>query len=165
MTSQTQLSFLLRNALVHRVTALQFSDQIDAALRGILATEGNRLPIVLQTMSEVAEVLRALAPASEPLTDPLEEARLRLRIGQLEAIVERLTAQLADEVKLREAAEALAKKDGFGHSFRKSAGTATGVAAVGLVTIGVPAAVVYFLGAEHPLVQAVLTVLGRVPKG
>jgi len=164
LAAEAQIASLLRNALVTRVTAGQLAGQIEAALVGVPATMGNRLPDVLQSMADVAEVLRALAPDAEPIRETLDEAHLRLRIAQLEAIVERLTSDLADERKRREAAEALAAKDGFLHSYRKSAGTAAGLATVGLVTVGVPAATVYFLGAEHPLVQAVLTVLGRLPK-
>ena len=36
---------------------------------------------------------------------------------------------------------------------------------VGLIAMGVPAAAVYFLGADHPLVTAVMSAIGRVPKG
>jgi len=164
VTAEAQIASLLRHALVTRVTAIQLARQIEAALEGVPATVGNRLPDVLQSMADVAEVLRALAPDAEPMTGALDEAHLRLRIAQLEAIVERLTGDLADERKWREAAEALAAKDGFLHNYRKSAGTAAGVATVGLISIGVPAAAVYFLGIEHPMVQAVLTVLGRLPK-
>lgn len=168
LAAEAQVALLLRNALVTRVTAGQLAAQIEAALVGVPATVGNRLPDVLQAMAEVAEVLQALAPPAqapaEALAEALDEAHLRLRIAQLEAIIERLTGDLADERKRREAVEALAAKDGFLHNYRKSAGTSAAVATVGLVTVGVPAAVVYFLGAEHPMVQAVLTVLGRLPK-
>ncbi len=164
LVAEAQIASLLRNALVTRITAGQLAGQIEAALVGVPATMGNRLPDVLQSMADVAEVLRALVPEAGPMMGALDEAHLRLRIAQLEAIVERLTSDLADERKRREAADALAAKDGFLHSYRKSAGTAAGVATVGLVTVGVPAAAVYFLGTEHPLVQAVLTVLGRLPK-
>jgi hypothetical protein len=93
-----------------------------------------------------------------------EEQNLRLRIAQLEAVVERLTAELLDAEAARIAAEALAKKEGFVASFRKASGTAAGAGTIALIGVGVPTAAVYFLGADHPLVQAFLTVVGRLPK-
>ena len=163
--TKEHIAGLIRHATVTRVTARQLAAQIEGALSGVATEPGsNHLPAVLQDMAEVAEVLRAIAPEAEPLTDPLEEPKLRLRIAQLEAALEKLGRELLDERKAREAAEALAKKDGFLQSYKKSAGTALGVASVGLVTVGVPAAGVYFPGADHPFVQSVLTVLGRLPK-
>jgi hypothetical protein len=75
-----------------------------------------------------------------------------------------LPAELRYTEAARLAAEALAKKDGFIASFRKASGTAAGAGTIALVGVGVPTAAVYFLGADHPLVHAFLTVVGRLPK-
>lgn len=163
-TAKAQIQHLMRNALLTRVSARQFADQIDDALLGVPATNGNQLPEPLQSMAEMADTLRALSEPEAPAFDPLDRAKLELRIAQLEAIVVKLTAQLADEKSAREAAEALAKNNGFFQSYKKGAGLAAGAASISLVTIGVPTAVVYLLGVEHPLVQAFLTVIGRLPK-
>ena len=108
-------------------------------------------------------MLRNLADRAPTDDETLERAAMKLRISQLEALVDRLKTQLSDEKQARAAAEALAAKDGFWKSYRKSAGTAAGVATVGVFTIGVPSAAVYFLGADHPMVRSVLTVVGRLP--
>jgi hypothetical protein len=162
-TTDTQIRHLLRNALVTGVTAAQLSQQITDALRDVPATHGNELAPPLQMMAEMAEVLNALA--QDKTTAAERERALRLRIHHLEAIVARLTEALKDEKQARAAAEAIAAKDGFLNAYRKGLGAAAGVGTVGLIGVGVPTAAVYFLGAEHPLVQALLTVMGRLPKG
>jgi uncharacterized small protein (DUF1192 family) len=162
LTAEAQIGALLRYAAVTRVTAAQLSEQIASALRDLPATEGNQLPPVLQLMSEFGEVLSLLGGTR--LDERHEERNLRLRIAQLEAVVERLTGELREADAARTAAEALAQKDGFAASFRKASGTAAGAGTVALIGVGVPTAAVYFLGADHPLVQAFLTVVGRLPK-
>jgi hypothetical protein len=162
-TTRTQIDRLLQNGRVTRVTADQFATQIEEALQGVPATDGNALSPPLQTMADVGTVLRRLAQPETADDAALERAALRLRINQLESLVERLTQQLSDETLAREAAEAMMKKDGFAHSFRKGAGLAAGTGMIALLGVTVPSAFVYFLGAEHPAVQAVLTVMGRLP--
>ncbi len=163
-TAQAQIRFLMRNAELTRVTARQFADQIDNALRDVPATNGNELAEPLQTMAEMADTLRHLSEPEQPADTPLERSKVETRIAALETQVRKLTVQLADAEKAREAAEALAKSPGYWQGFRHSAGKASGVAVVSLVTVGAPTAAVYFLGTEHPLVHAFLTVLGRAPK-
>lgn len=92
------------------------------------------------------------------------ERNLRLRLAQLEVLVERLTDQLKDAKEATKAAETLAKREGFWTSYRKSLGTSAGVATVGIVTVGVPTAAIYLLGSENPIVQAFLTGVGKLPK-
>lgn len=162
-TAKAQIRHLLHYPALTRLTAQKFAGQIRTTLRDVPATNGNYLAEPLQTMLEFAEALERLAPACEPATCPLERAKLELQIVHLETLVRRLTQQLQDEVKAREVAEALAGKGEFGRSFQKAAGLATGTTAVGVVTVGVPAAAVYFLGSEHPFIQSFLTVLGRLP--
>ncbi len=162
-TAASQIAARLQNALLTRITADQFADQIETALHGVPAIHGNELAPPLQTMAEVALVLRHLANRAPTDNEILEKAALKLRIAQLETLVDRLALQLADEQQAHEATKALATKDGFWKSYRNSAGTAAGVAGVSVVAVGVPAAAVYFLGIDHPAVQAVLTVLGRLP--
>ncbi|MEL6586598.1 MAG: hypothetical protein AAFQ50_08030, partial [Pseudomonadota bacterium] len=68
----------------------------------------------------------------------------------------------------KKAAEALAKANGFWAEYRSSVAKASGVATVaatfGLVTVACPSAMIYFLGIDHPAVQALLTILGKLPK-
>jgi hypothetical protein len=165
--ARAQIQHLLQNAVVTRISAQHFASQIEDTLRDVAPTNGNMLAEPLQTMLEFAGVLRNLAPATERHTDPLDRAQLELRIAQLETIIERLTRQLSDETISREAAETLLANNGYMSNFRKAAGSASGTAAVAvvtsLVTVGVPMAAVYFLGTEHPLITTFLTVLGRLP--
>lgn len=163
-TARSQITFLLQNALLTRITADQFADQIDAALKDVPATDGNQLAPPLQTMAEVARVLRALAQAPGSDDDTLERAALKRQIAHLENKIRRLAQQLADEELAHQATRDLAAKDGFWKSYRTGAGLAAGTATVSLFAVGVPSAAVYFLGADHPAVQAVLTVLGRPPR-
>ncbi|SOB91979.1 hypothetical protein SAMN05877809_101470 [Rhodobacter sp. JA431] len=161
-TAEAQIRALLRHATITRVSAASFAAQITEALQGVPATHGNQLAPVLQVMLEVRDVLETIA--RDRADAQSEETLLRLRIAHLETVVDKLTTQLADAEKAREAAELLAQKDGFMASYRKSLGTAAGVGTIGLIGVGVPTAAIYFLGAEHPLVQAFLTVTGRLPK-
>jgi uncharacterized small protein (DUF1192 family) len=166
--TEVQLRHLMQNAILTRITAQQLADQIERALLGVPATDGNMLVKPLQTMLEFAQVLRNLATDAELPSEPLDRVQLELRIAELEALVDRLTRELADETKAREAAEALGASDGFMANFRKSAGKASGVATVSVVasiaTVGVHTAAVHFLGLENPLVSSLLAVLGRLPK-
>ena len=166
--AQRQLQHLLEHAVFTRLTAQQLAGQIEEILRDVPATHDNRLIEPLQTMLEVAEVLRNLAPDTEASTAPLDREELEQRIAELEALVGRLTVELADEANARKAAEELAASDGFRANFLKSAGKAAGYASVSaaasIVAVGVPAVAVHFLGVEHPVVTAFLNGLGRLPK-
>jgi hypothetical protein len=163
-TAKAQIQSLVRNALVTRISAQNFAAQIEDALRDVPATNGNNLAEPLQTMLEFAEVLRNLAPETTPVTDPLDRAHLELRIAQLEALVSRLSGQLSDETKRREAAEALSKKDGFIATHNKSFATEAGKWNARIIYIGVPSAAIYFLGAENALVATLSKVLTGVLK-
>jgi hypothetical protein len=162
--AQSQIKSLLRHSLVTKVSAQSFAVRIEDALRGVPATHGNELEPSLQQMAEVAEVLKHLVDDPDLGSAVARENRLRLRIAQLEAIIERLTEALKNGEDARKAAEALTKKDGFLQSYRKSLGTSAAVGTIGLISVGVPTAAIYFLGVEHPLVRAFLTVVGRLPK-
>jgi uncharacterized protein YjbI with pentapeptide repeats len=166
--SKSQLQLLMQNAILTRLTAQQFAFQIEEALRNVPAAHGNKLAEPLQTMLEFADVLRNLAPDDDMPEDPLDRGKLETRIEELEKLVYQLTDQLYDETKARKAAEELAASDGFMANFRKSAGKTAGIVAVSasasIVTVGVPAAAVFFLGAEHPAITSILTVIGRMPK-
>jgi Leucine-rich repeat (LRR) protein len=164
-TAEVQIKSLLRHALITRVTADTLSRQIADALRDVPATNGNELAPILQMMAEVGEVLGHLAENAPLASTKDREHALLLRISHLESLVTRLTAALKNEEEARKAAEALAKKESFVHAFRKSAGTAAGAGSVALIGVGVPTAAVYFRGADHPLVTAFLTVIGKLPKG
>ncbi len=163
-TGKAQIQSLVRNGLITRISAQNFAAQIEDALRGVPATDGNNLAEPLQTMLEFAEVLRNLAPETTPVTDPLNRAHLELRIAQLEALVSRLSGQLSDETKRREAVEALAKKDGFIATHNKSFATEAGKWNARLVYVGVPSAAVYFLGAENALVATLSKVFAGMLK-
>lgn len=159
-----RIAFLSGNPALTRVTAQKYAEQIDGELRGITAIKGYKLPDALEVMSEFSIKLRQISTFSNDLFEPLEETKLRQRVGYLEQLLERLKKALEDEKKAKEALEVLAKKDGFWGSYKKSAGTAAGVATVGIFSIGVPSAAIYFLGADHPIVQSVLTTIGKLPK-
>ncbi|WP_167354621.1 pentapeptide repeat-containing protein [Cereibacter johrii] len=166
--AKVQIQQLIQNSAVTRLTAQQFAGQIEEALRGIPANQGNRLIEPLQTMLEFAEVLRNIAPDTAPPATRLDSEDLKARIIELETLVERLTEQLSDATKAQKVAEELVQSDGFIANFRRSAGKAAGIASVtalaSVVTVGVPAAAVYFLGAEHPLVATFINSIGRMPK-
>lgn len=166
--AKVQIQQLIQNAAVTRLTAKQFAGQIEAALRGIPAKQGNKLTEPLQTMLEFAEVLRSLAPDTVPSATQLDRKDLEARIIELETLVDRLTEQLSDAAKAQKVAKELAESDGFIANFHRSAGKAAGIASVtavaSVVTVGVPAAAVYFLGAEHPLVTTFINVIGRMAK-
>ena len=157
--AQTQIAFLLDHAAVSQVTAETTASQIRHALRDI-----NDRPPVLKTMGDVADVLDRLAKAPIGPGNPEREAELTARIAELEAQVQTLTAQLADAKAAREAAEALAGAPGFWSKYKSAAGTPAGAGTVALAGITAPTALVYFLGADHPLIQAFLTVTGRLPR-
>lgn len=166
--AKRQIQRLIQNAVVTRLTAQQFAGQIEEALRGVPAQQGNKLAEPLQTMLEFSEVLRNLAPDTAPQATQLDRGDLEARIIELETLVDRLTEQLSDATKARQVAEELAGSDGFIANFRRSSGKAAGIgsvsAAASLVTVGVPTAAVYFLGVEHPLVTTFLSVIGGLPK-
>ena len=161
-TASIQIQHLLKNALVTRGTAQHFAEQIENILSDVPATNGNKLAEPLQTMLEFAEVLRNLEPEVGSEKSDLNRADLELRIAQLEALVERLTLQLSDEKQAHEATEALLKSDSAATRFKNSFATSSGIAAASCIGVGVPTAAAYFLGLEHPLVQAFLTVTGRL---
>lgn len=163
--AESQLDHLMKNTIVTRISAQQFASQIEEALRHVPATDDNKLAEPLQTMLEFAEVLRNLAPETEPPIRSLDHDLLEARIAELEALVARLTKQISDEQKYRMAAEELSANDGFNANFQRSAGKAAGVAAVSAAgtigIVGVSTASVYFLGVENPLVSALLSVIRR----
>ena len=166
--AKSQIQRLIQNAILTRLTAQQFAGQIEEALQGIPAEQGNRLAEPLQTMLEFSEVLRNLAPSTEPSVAPLDRSDLEARIAELETLVDRLNVELSDVANARKVASDLEKSDGFMANFRRSAGKTAGIAtasaAASLVTVGVPTAAVYFLGVEHPVVTTFLNIIGRLPK-
>lgn len=159
--AQAQIIFLLEHAATTSVSAATTASQIRYALKDVLATDGNKLPAVLRAMEHVAEVLDKLGT---DIAKPDPEAGLRRRIAELEASVSELTRNLADAEKAREAAEVLAKTNGFWGSYRKSAGLAAGAGTVALAGVGGFSSLIYFLGADHPAIHALLTVTGKLPK-
>lgn len=162
-TAETQIRALLRHAQVTRISAAVFAEQIATALREVPATNGNELTPVLQIMAEVGEVLSLIARQHADARDA--ETRLRLRISQLETLVDRLTRQLADAEKALEAEKALARSEGFMAAYRKSFGEESGKWSARLVFVGVPAAMGHFLGLDNPVVEALNKVLEQLPKG
>ncbi|MCC5956027.1 MAG: hypothetical protein JJU07_07985 [Natronohydrobacter sp.] len=161
--TKSQITHLLRNATATRLTAQEFASQIRTALQGVPATDGNRLAEPLQTMLEFADVLDRLAPQSEPATDPLDRAKLELRIAQLETLVARLTRQLHDETTAREAAEALAGKGGFTRSFQQEAGKQVARVVVWVPSVvictGLYQAATHYLGVGNPVLEGMSRLL------
>ncbi|MCC5989505.1 MAG: leucine-rich repeat domain-containing protein [Pararhodobacter sp.] len=163
--AKAQIRHLLQNPMLTRLTAQQFAGQIKDALRDVPATNGNYLAEPLQTMLEFAVALEGLAPASEPATDPLDRAKLELRIAQLESHVMRLTQQLQDETKAREAAEALAGKGLFGRGLTEESGKQTAQLVYWVpkivVGVGVYQAATYFLGVGNPVLEVFSSCMGK----
>ncbi|MEM7711712.1 MAG: DUF1192 family protein, partial [Pseudomonadota bacterium] len=152
--------FILAHAAVSASTARETAAQIRVALRDVPATNGNELTPVLQRMLDVSDVLDRIGT---DLDQPTQDTDLRRRIAALEAEVARLTTALTDADAARDAAQKLSDH-GFIPAFRKGAGTAAGAGSVALLGIAVPSTLLYFLGADHPAMQALLTVLGRLPE-
>ncbi|MTJ03540.1 MAG: leucine-rich repeat domain-containing protein [Sediminimonas qiaohouensis] len=170
-TAQSHIAFLLNHAAVSQTSAKTTAAQIRFALRDVPATHGNQLSPVLETMADVATVLERLAAGPLSPDTPDRERKLTARIAQLEAQIETLTGQLSDETLAREAAEELLKaaerhagENGFWSNYKSAAGKTAGAGTAALVGIAAPTTLVYFLGADHPLIQAFLTVTGRLPK-
>lgn len=161
--TKSQIAHLLRNAAATRLTAQEFASQIRTALHDVPATDGNKLAEPLQTMLEFADVLDCLAPQSEPATDPLDRAKLELRIAQLEKLVTRLTQQLRDETKARDAAEALAGKGAFARSFKEEAGKQVARAVVWVPSVvictGLYQAATHYLGVGNPVLEGMSRLL------
>ena len=155
-TAQKQIAFLLDHAAASQVCAETTASQIRHALRDVPASDGNKLPPVLQTMLDVAQVLDRLAAAPIGPGNPDREAELTTRIAELEERVQTLTAQLADAEAAREAAEALANTTGFWPSLRVAAGTSLGKQAGPLIHTGILSGTVYFLGTNHTFFQGLL---------
>ncbi len=163
-TAQSHIQFILSHAATSQVEAQRIAEQIRFALRDVPATHGNQLPPVLRSMLDLADVFDRLSTAPIAPEDQGREDRLRREIARLEAQVEKLTDALKDETAAREAAEALANTQGFWSNYKSSLAKAAGQGTVALIGIASPVSLFYFLGPDHPLVQAYLTVLGRLPK-
>lgn len=161
LIAQTQIAFLLEHAATSQITAETTASQIRFALRDVPATDGNKLPVVLRAMERVADILDRLG---DSLAHQDPDAELIRRIAALETSVADLTRNLADAEKAKEAAEALANANGFWRSYRKTAGIAAGAGTVALGGVCGTSALVYVLGVEHPIIQALLTTLGKLPK-
>lgn len=165
-TAETTIAFLLAHASTTQVSAAGLASQIRFALRDVPATNGNRLPSVLQSMEDIAVVLEGLGAAVEQPERQTRETRLLEQIARLEDKLKELTERLMDAEQVREAANALETSPGFwkvfGTSFAKASGTASGAGIIALAGFAAPTALVYFLGQENPLVQTLLTVLGRL---
>jgi len=159
-TAQTQIQFLLAHAATSQVAARTTAEQIRFTLRDVPAKEGsNTLPDILQSAVDMAAILDRLAdaPLAPDSTDP--EGVLTARIADLERKVAELTAQLADADKAKQAAEAKAKANGLWANYKASTGKALRVTQFALAGTGIPAGVLYLLGPNHPLVQALLQLL------
>lgn len=163
-TAQTQIAFLIEHAAVSRTPASTAADQIRFALRDVPATEGNRLPAVLQTLADVATILDRIGST---VVKPDPKADLTRQIAALERRVEDLVAQLADANAAKDAADALAKSDSFLSHYKqqlaKASANATVGAAAAIIVIGVPTTMHYFLGATNPLVKSLFKAMRMKP--
>lgn len=163
--TQSHIKFLIKNTFVTRVTAKEFAIQIKETLKNVPASDGNKLPAPLQSFFEVAEILDEIAEHIPQPDDTLEINTLNLRIAQLEEIISRITAELQDKNLALNTANILLEDNGFVANVKRSAGkafgTGIGVGASALITAAAPAAAVYFLGFDHPIVTSYLAVLGR----
>lgn len=151
---------MLSHAATSQVTADTTADQIRYALRDIPADPGsNRLPDVLQAALDTARVLERLAKEDLRTTNTAAEDMLRARIAELETALEEMTIALANEKKAKDAAQEKLKAGGVWANYKSATGKTMGVGQFALARTGIPATVLYFLGANHPLVVALLKLL------
>lgn len=157
-TPVKHIKFLLDQPRLTQFTAREVAGQIRWALKDVKRST-NALPEPFATIEEIADALddlgnARLAPKKRQRVDDM-----KLRIAQLEAMVERLTAQLADSEKARETAEALAKSQGLRARFSEE------MAVEGAKTIwfsaraGIAIGMIYFLGPSNATVLALLGAL------
>jgi hypothetical protein len=163
-TAQSQIAFLIEHAAISQTPASTTADQIRFALRDVPATDGNKLPAVLQTLADVATILDRIGST---VVKPDPKADLTRHIAALEKRVEDLVAQLADANAAKDAADALAKSDSFLSHYTpqlaKASANATVGAAAAIIVIGVPTTMHYFLGATNPLVESLFRAMRMKP--
>ncbi len=123
-TPAKHVKFLLSQPRLTQFTAKEVAGQIRWALKDVKRAT-NSLPDPLATIEEIADALDDLGNTRLEPKDKQRVQDLNLRIAQLEAVVEKLTAQLSDSEKARETAEALAKSQGFQGQFMSELATET----------------------------------------
>lgn len=156
--SATQIKFLLREPQMTRMTANHVATQIRDALRDVRPVEGNQLPAALQSLLEFADVLKGLGKANIAPKARAREEDLRLRIAQLEAIIERLTKELKDTNA------ANTKDDGFTKNFPKEMARTTAETLGLMMRVGTITGVVYFLGPTNPAVASLISIWAALAK-
>lgn len=165
VTARSQIAFLLKFSAVTQVSARDTAEGIRQSLKDIQPEPGtNRLPEIFETALDVARILDRISNEPIDAKRSSREAALVTEIAALEETVERLTRQLSDSEKARIAAEAITRESSSLSLARKGAATTVGVGGITLIGLGFPTALTYFLGVDHPLIQAYLTVLGRLPR-
>jgi hypothetical protein len=160
-TPPEHLRFLLSQPRLTEFTAKEVAGQIRWALKDVKRAT-NSLPEPLATIEEIADALDDLGNTRLGPKDKQRVQDLNLRIAQLEAVVEKLTAQLSDSEKARETAEALAKSQGVAGQL--SPELASEVVKTGgfIVRAGIVTGAVYFLGGTSPIVAAMLGALAAL---
>jgi hypothetical protein len=160
-TPAKHIKFLLSQPRLTAFTAKEVAGQIRWALKDVKRAT-NSLPDPLATIEEIADALDDLGNTRLAPKDKQRVQDLNLRIAQLEAVVEKLTAQLSDSEKARETAEALAKSQGFQGQFMSELATETVRTGGFIVRTGAVGGAIYFLGQASPIVGAMLGVLAAL---
>lgn len=160
-TPAKHVKFLLSQPRLTEFTAKEVAGQIRWALKDVKRAT-NSLPEPLATIEEIADALDDLGNTRLGPKDKQRVQDLNLRIAQLEAVVEKLTAQLSDSEKARATAEALAKSQGFKGQFMSELATEAVKTGGFIVRTGAVGGVIYILGATSPIVAAMLGALAAL---
>ncbi len=163
--SAQHIKFLLREPHLTRITALSVATQIRVALENVpTLRESNELPLPLQSLLELADVLDRLGAMDISPSVKTREVDLRLRIAHLEEVVQRLTAQLRDSEAAKDTALALVAQAGFAANLPKEMAAVTADVTGFVIKIGVLTGVAYFLGATWPVALAFVSAVGAITK-
>lgn len=160
-TPAKHVKFLLSQPRLTQFTAKEVAGQIRLALKDVKRAT-NSLPEPFATVEEIADALDALGDTRLGSKDKQRVEDLQLRIAQLEALVEKLTAQLSDSEKARETAEALARSQSFAGQLPQELASEMAKTGGFAVRAGIVTGAVYFLGATSPFVASLLGVLAAL---
>jgi hypothetical protein len=160
-TPAKHVKFLLSQPRLTAFTAKEVAGQIRWALKDVKRAT-NSLPDPLATIEEIADALDDLGNTRLEPKDKQRVQDLTLRIAQLEAVIEKLTAQLSDSEKAWETAEALAHSQTFAGQLSRELAPEIVKTGGFIVRAGIVTGAVYFLGVTNPIVAAMLGTLAAL---
>ncbi len=162
-TTTAHIAFILRTAKSSDAVARVATEQIRAALNDVPIPQGsNRLPEELQVFQDMAEIFaRLTTPLSEP-DSPNAETALRDRIAELERSIAALTAQLADETRRAETAEAALSANPNWALYKASLAPKAADLTIWLTKAGVIYRALHFLGTSDPVMVRMLDLLAKI---